>query len=179
MRIGSKWGGAVVAALVLAAGAIAQGGHRFGSAERDQPVPDVAFAQGGTPVLPTPTPLVVPVLTPSPLYLPLTHQEYDPLLPGPIESRAEGYLTSLTASGKRACAPATHVLLRDPEGSRDNEARAVLSAARSDPDLNLDLYVGEYVELTGTTHLTPPDCDVLTWRHIAVGAIREKEVGPR
>jgi len=144
-----------------------------------RPAPPFALAQSGTPVLPTPTPLVVPILTPAPIYLPELHQGYDPLLPGPIEARAEGWLAALTERGRKACAPATHVLLRDPEGSTGNVAHAVLFASRPDPELTLDLYIGEYVELSGTSQLAPPDCDVVTWRSIAVSAIREKEIEPR
>jgi hypothetical protein len=157
------------ALVLLAFGVLLAGG------EREAPP---AKAQG-TPPEATPTPLVIPVHTPAPLFLPDLLQGYDPLLPGPIESRAEGWLAPLTSRGRRACAPATHVLLRDPEGTLNNFALAVLRAAFPDPALNLDLFIGEYVLLSGTSEQAPDACDVVTWRSIIVEAIEEKEVPPR
>ena len=67
------------------------------------------------------------------------------------------------------------MLLTRPEGSSGNTAVAAVYASPDDPSLNLDLYVSDYVSVTGTEDLAPAACRSVTRRLIEV---RELEVIP-
>jgi len=137
-------------------------------------------ATAGTPVVdPGPG---TPSATPSPptarICLPNLMQGYDPRLPGPITTTIEGYVAKLNAEGRAACAPATHILLRRPEGEPGADPLALLVRAGTDPRLELDLYLGDYVEVQGEGDLAAEACRDLSWQLIGVRAIRVIEVPP-
>lgn len=130
----------------------------------------------------TGTPIVDPVPTetppPLPLYLSIVHRDYDPRLPGPVPSRLEGYVAKLQPDGRRDCAPASHALLDSPEGSAGARVISLLHRARPEPELNLDLYLGDYVEVTGPVSMAPERCRHLTWQIMAVSQITGRELPP-
>ena len=131
--------------------------------------------------VPTPgdgTPIVDPQPEPRPVFLPLTALDHDPLLPVPVGDALEGYVAALTRTGRDACAPATHVLLTQPEGTRGAQTVAVAFAARPEPALNLDFYLTEYVRVTGATDLTPAACSIV-WRSVRVETIEILDRPPR
>lgn len=118
------------------------------------------------------TPVVDPEPQPVPLYLPYLGQGDDKAQPPPLAPVFRGYVAALTASGREACAPAKHVLLREPEGTPANTAIAALVQGLPDPQLTLDLYIGEYVELKGTQEIAPEDCRPVTPWLVRVRDIR-------
>lgn len=124
------------------------------------------------------TPIVDPQPEPTPIYLPAVARDYDAALPGPVGGALEGYVAALTRAGRSACAPATHVLLTRPEGTRGAETVAVIHAARPGPDLNLDFFLGEYVAASGATDLAPEACRI-AWRSLRVERIDALDTPPR
>ncbi len=134
----------------------------------------VSVAQSTPVVDPSPPPTPAP----DPLYLTLVSKAYDPLIPGPLVSTAQGYVAKLNPAGREACRPATHILLDKPEGTASASPLALLYRSRPDPMLNLDLYLGDYVEVSGLGSLTPEACRSLTWQQIAVRGIEQREVPP-
>jgi hypothetical protein len=135
--------------------------------------PVAVHGQPGEPTIAIPTPL------PRPVYVPLLQQTYDPRYPDPIVSTIRGHLDTLEPAGRERCAPATHVLLDRAPGPVVSQALAVLVPAdRADPALNLDLYVGGYVEIDGLVYEAPASCRGVTWQLIAVTAIREVDRPP-
>ena len=131
---------------------------------QDHDLAQIPTPPGGTPVT-EPVPELVP------LHLPYVTVNFDALLPPPLESRFRGWVGVLTPSGREACYPATHVLLDRPEGTLGVQAIAVMLPMRpDDPDLTLDLFAGEYVEVIGTSGPAPEPC-IVTWQKLTVGAI--------
>jgi len=126
----------------------------------------------------TPTVIVEPSPVPRPIYLPRSLASYDPRVPEPLQTRGQGYLVKLTQAGRTACAPATHVLQDRPEGVVNARPWAVLHSPHPEPELNLDLYVGEYVEVFGFSSLTPDECRSLTWQILSVEALRRIVLPP-
>lgn len=124
------------------------------------------------------TPIVDPQPELHPVFLPLVAKDYDPFLPVPVGNALEGYLASLTRAGRDACAPATHVLLTQPEGTRGAQTVAVVYAARPEPALNLDFYLSEYIQVTGATDLAPAACSIV-WRSMRVSSIVVLDRPPR
>lgn len=142
------------------------------------PWAQAAPATTGTPIV-EPSPSPVPTPEPRPLYLPFVPDGYDPRAPGPVPAAAQGFVAKLTVAGRRACAPASHVLLSEPEGTVATVPLALLHSARPDPPLNLDLYLGDYVEVTGLSSMKPSSCPIDTWQLMAVRAIELRERPPR
>lgn len=123
------------------------------------------------------TPIVVPPdPTPRPIYAPYVHKNWDPLAPEPVGNTALGWLAALQPDGRTACVPATHVLLRFPEGTVNNVVEAVVAPAS--PGLTLDLFVGDYVTLSGGVDLAPDACRFLTWRMILAQRARSADPPP-
>jgi hypothetical protein len=118
------------------------------------------------------TPVVDPEPQPVPLYLPYLGDGDDKTQPPPLAPVFRGHVAALTASGREACAPAKHILLREPEGTPANTAIAALVQGLPDPQLTLDLYIGEYVELKGTQEIAPRDCRQVTPWLVRVRDIR-------
>jgi len=172
VRSRSGWGAVVVAlSLFLAGAALAA---RVG-AERAPRAQATATRGAGEE-----TPVVEPPPLPTPLHLPLVLRGYDRRWPGPVLPEARGYVAGLLRAGREACAPGTHVLLRDPEGTPHNTALAVLWSGPATPDINLDLYIADFVELRGLEDLAPPVCrEMVSPRLIEVRAIRAVLVTPR
>jgi hypothetical protein len=127
----------------------------------------------GAPLQTTPTVVVEPTSPPRPLYLPSAALNHDPNLPGALTTRLEGFLIKLTRAGREACAPGTHLLQDKPEGHPDAQVHAVLHSPHPDPELNLDLYVGEYVETFGFSELAAEPCQALTWQLLKVQSLRK------
>jgi len=130
------------------------------------------------PLQPAETPIVDPQPQPRPLHLPALLRSLSPTEPPPLTPEASGFLAALTLSGRRACAPATHVLLTGREGSAGNTVVAVLFADREQPALNLDLYVSDYVVVAGLEDETSAECRSITRRLIEVREIRSITVPP-
>jgi hypothetical protein len=126
----------------------------------------------------TPTVVVEPTAAPVPVFLPRLLKRYDPRLPGPIESRFEGYVVKLTREGREGCAPATHVLQTKPEGFPGAVGLAVLYSPHPGADYNLDFYIGEYVEVFGFGGMAPTACRTLSWQLLSVEAIRRIVLPP-
>lgn len=126
----------------------------------------------------TPTVIVEPTAEPRPAYFPRLLRVYDERLPEPVTTRLEGYVVKLTRDGREACAPATHVLQSRPDGFPNAVAHAVLHSPHPEPELNLDLYLGEYVEVFGFSSLAPEACVTLTWQHLRVEALRRVILPP-
>lgn len=124
------------------------------------------------------TPVVDPEPDRAPLVLPALWKRYDPRLPPPLAATARGYVATLNAAGKAACAPATHVLLSGQEGANGARPIAVMHAESADPLLELDLYVGDPVEVTGLVSLTPTGCSGVTWQLMAVTRVRRLDLPP-
>jgi len=123
------------------------------------------------------TPIVVPPEpTPRPIYAPYVNRNWDPLAPEPVDNIALGWLAALQPEGRTACVPATHVLLRFPEGALNNVVEAVVAPAS--PGLTLDLFVNDYVRLNGGVDLAPDPCRFLTWRMILATRVRSMEPPP-
>ena len=122
------------------------------------------------------TPIIDPLPVLRPAYLPFAVRAHNPLVPDPLSSTMRGYVAVLRALGRGRCAPATHVLLDKPEGRTGANALAVLRAPRRGP--NLDLYVGAFVELTGTMGFAPAECAILTEWLIEVSSITVIELPP-
>ena len=101
---------------------------------------------------------------------------YNPLEPEAISTDHIGYLTSLSNSGRQACWPGTHVLLDRIEGHPDAKALTVL--VDRDGELNLDLFVGEYVALSGLSELAPADCKIITNWLLDVDEVEIRELAP-
>jgi hypothetical protein len=125
----------------------------------------------GTPVV-DPEPLVLP------LYLPRVEAAYDETVPPPVVPTARGYLAEMQRAGREACPPARHILLTKPEGTPGNKAVAVLVQDLPDPELTLDLYVAEYVEVKGIEELAPEACRQVTSRLIRVRELRVIDLPP-
>jgi hypothetical protein len=130
-----------------------------------------------TPPVPE-TPIVDPEPVPPPIYLPSAERGVDAAKPPPVTPGVKGYVASLTAAGRRACAPATHVILALPEGSTGNEAVAVAYSAPDRPEINLDLYVTDFVEAGGLEDLAPAECRPVTRRILRVEWVRSIPLPP-
>ncbi len=139
--------------------------------------PLATTASGATTRHPDATPIIEPIATPAPAYLPLAVRAYDARLPGPLGSDLRGWVAELRSPGRDRCAPATHVLLDRREGHPGATALAVLRAGR--PGIKLDHHVGGFVEVGGLMDLAPPDCRVLTDWLLGVTTITPIEVLPR
>ncbi|MEO8083680.1 MAG: hypothetical protein ABI780_07660 [Ardenticatenales bacterium] len=126
--------------------------------------------QESTPIVNPPPP------TPHPIYAPYVNKLFDPLSPEPVGSTAIGWLAVLQPNGRAACAPATHVLLRFPEGTANNVVEAVVAPAS--PQLTLDLFVGDYVTLNGGIDIASDACRFLTWRILYATRARSAEPPP-
>lgn len=122
------------------------------------------------------TPVIDPIATPAPAYLPVAVRAYDARLPGPLGSDLRGWVAELRSPGRERCVPATHVLLDRREGLPGAVALAVLRSGRR--GLNLDHHVGGFVEVSGPMDLAPPDCRILTDWLLGVTAITPIEVPP-
>lgn len=141
---------------------------------------DAVRAQGGEPTptpIEEPTPVIVPVPMPEPIFLPLAMKSYDSGQPGAIDTAWEGFLTGLSRSGRDACRPGTHALLDKPEGARGAKVMAVLHDAEN--KILLDLFMGEYVRMTGVSDLAPADCRILTDWVFDVDTIEAIDIPPR
>ena len=125
--------------------------------------------QDGTPIVNPPDP------TPRPVYVPYLNKNWDPLSPEAVTNVFTGWLAVLQPDGRTACAPATHVLLRYPEGTLDNPVEGVVEPAAA--NMVLDLFVGDYVELRGGVDLAPVGCRI-TWRLIRTNRVRSTELPP-
>jgi hypothetical protein len=137
-------------------------------------------AQGSEPTptpIEEPTPVIEPVPMPEPIYLPLTAKNFDRSQPGAIDTALEGFLTGLSRAGRDACRPGTHALLDKPEGSRGAKVMAVLHDAES--QIVLDLFMGEYVRMTGVSDLAPTGCRMLTDWVFDVDRIEAIDIPPR
>lgn len=156
-----------LAALLLGAGAMAPLDHRPAARAA---LPAATPGDG--------TPIVEPQPELAPVFLPIAARAYDPSLPGPVGDALEGYVAALTRAGRAACAPATHVLLTRPEGTRGAQTVAVAHAARPGPELELDFFLGEYIAVRGATDLTPGACTI-TWRSVRVESIVVVDTPPR
>jgi len=130
----------------------------------------------GRAAAPAQTPIIDPEPDLRPAFLPLVARRHDPRLPEPLGTVYQGYLAELRSLGRARCAPATHVLLDKPEGTLGAAAIAVLRAGR--PRLNLDLYVGRYVEVAGPASLSPADCRILTDWSVDVESVTVRERPP-
>jgi len=153
----------ILAGLVLIVGPVT-GGDRAAVAEPPRPAQPEPTATDDTPIV-DPEPLVVP------LYMPYTAARYDETQPPPLAPIFHGYVAALTPSGRQACAPATHILLLQPEGTPGNTGIAALVQGGSDPNLTLDLYIAEYVEVKGTQDVAPEACRQVTQRLLHVREI--------
>jgi hypothetical protein len=111
--------------------------------------------------------------------MPNTMQRYDPLAPGPLPASAEGFVVQLQPEWREQCAPATHVLLDRPEGSVGAEAVSLLYRWAGATEINLDLYIGEYVRAAGLLMMAPEGCSELSWQMIEVREIEIIELPPR
>lgn len=123
--------------------------------------PAPAATDDATPsVTPPPeTPIVDPdPPLPRPIFLPWLGSRESAALPPPIVAGALGYVVSLNARGRSACAPATHVLLEQTEGSRDNRVVAAVFQDLPDPLLTLDLYANDLVRVAGFESSTVAEC---------------------
>ncbi|MFN8424498.1 MAG: hypothetical protein U0470_14340 [Anaerolineae bacterium] len=98
------------------------------------------------------------------------------LSPEPVGGTAIGWLAALQPDGRAACAPATHVLLRFAEGTTSNVVEAVIAPAA--PQLALDLFVGDYVSLSGGVDVAPNACRFLTWKILYATRARSAEPPP-
>jgi hypothetical protein len=132
----------------------------------------------GTPII-DPHPTSTPTPVPQPIYLTFLAQHYDPLAPGAVPASATGYVAKLDVRGRIECAPATHVLLDAPEGELGARAVSLLYRSPNAPALNLDLYVGDYVEAAGLVSLAPERCRSVCWQLMEVSEVREREIPPR
>jgi hypothetical protein len=132
----------------------------------------------GQPPEPTPPIITEPTVAPRPVFLPRLLKRYDPLAPDPPVTLLEGYVVKLTAEGRASCSPATHLVQDKPEGYPNATAQALLYSPHPEPELNLDLFVGEYVETFGFGSLAPEACAKLSWQLLAVESIRRKEILP-
>jgi len=157
----------IVVVIALGAGAGADGAPRTAARAA---VPAATPGEG--------TPITEPEPELLPAFLPIAVSAYDARLPEPAESAIEGYVAALTRAGRSACAPATHVLLTGPEGTRGVQTVAVLHAARPGPALNLDFHLGEYIRAAGTIDLAPSACSI-TWRRLRVESITVLDIPPR
>jgi hypothetical protein len=140
-------------------------------------------AATGTPIIdPGPAPATATPAAPEPvgqrLVLPALSKRHDPRLPPPLTGTARGYVATLNAAGRAACAPATHVLLSGPEGASGTDPIAVMHPESTDPGLELDLHVGEPVEVAGLVSLAPPGCRAVTWQLLTVTRVRRLELPP-
>lgn len=141
-----------------------------------------AAAPAGAPATAAPgrqesTPIVnPPPPTPHPIYAPYVNKQWDPLSPEPVGGTAIGWLAALQPDGRAACAPATHVLLRFAEGTPSNVVEAVIAPAA--PQLALDLFVGDYVSLSGGVDVAPDACRFLTWKILYATRARSAEPPP-
>lgn len=127
---------------------------------------------------PDETPIVDPVPKPHPSYLPALMRGVDRTEPPPLTPEVGGFVAVLSRDGRSACAPATHALLAEPEGSSPNHAVAVVYADPDRADLNLDLYVSDFVLASGLEDLAPPACRQVARRLIAVRRLTVVEVPP-
>jgi hypothetical protein len=129
---------------------------------------------------PTPTARIVtePTAAPVPAYLPRILRNVDSRTPDAVVTRLEGYLVKLTAVGRAACAPGTHILQKKPEGFPNAAGIAALYSPHREPEYNLDLFTGDYVEVFGFAGLAPDDCRSLTWQLLTVESIRRIIVPP-
>ncbi len=168
--MGGRW--AVLLALALGVLALTVVSVGWPAGARGRATRASAPAQG------TPTIVVEPTSVPRPAYLPSLLLAYDSRLPEPLTTRLEGYVVKLTREGREACAPATHVLQTRPDGFPNAVAHAVLHSPHPEPELTLDLYLGEYVEVFGFSSLAPETCQSLSWQHLQVEAIRRVIVPP-
>jgi hypothetical protein len=165
---------AVVGGLLAVAATLARppGDQRSAPALAAQPT----MAEGtGTPIVdpePSPGPPAGPV------YLPRLMAVYDTHSPGPVLAEAQGYVADLSPAGRLACSPATHVLLRRPEGTVGSTPVAVLYRASTDPNTNLDFYVNRLVTVTGRDSIAPAACRSLTWELLAVEKVEQIEQPP-
>jgi hypothetical protein len=124
------------------------------------------------------TPIVDPQPQPLPVYLPCAARRADRALPPPLLPDARGFVASLSRTGREACSPATHVLLAEREGTSPNSAAAVVYASPRNPEINLDLYVSDFVVVSGLEDNAPTACSGVTRRLIEVRAVRVVPVPP-
>lgn len=160
------------AALALAATATLAGllAEPLGASPPRQP--------GTTTPPPEDTPIVDPDPEPEPLFLPLVLARADKTEPPPLLPEVQGYVAVLTRAGREACAPATHAVLARPEGTPGNTAVAVAYASPDEPDMNLDLYVTDFVVAGGIEDLAPPECRIVSTRLLEVRRIRVVPLPP-
>jgi hypothetical protein len=132
------------------------------------------------PTAPTPdrTPVVDPLPLPLPIFLPSLLCGVDRAQPPPLTPEYRGFVAALLRSGRQACAPATHVLLVDREGKWPNAAVAVLYTDPDRPDLNLDLYVSDFVVVSGLEDVAPDACQEVARRILEVSKVEVVPVPP-
>jgi hypothetical protein len=92
-----------------------------------------------------------------------------------VAAEARGYLQRLDDPARSACFPATHALTTGAEGGRVEAV--VFAAVPNDPALELDLYLGQLVRVSGTESIASAAC-AATHRLLGVEAVEIIEVPP-
>jgi hypothetical protein len=158
-----RWMMLLVAILALVTGSFTWDGAAIGRSAAAQP------GSTETPVGPPETPIVDPDPPPGRIFLAWVARGEDATEPPPLVADGQGFVATLNARGRVACAPATHVLLAEREGTLHNHVLAALAA--DSPDVTLDFFIGEYVAIAGTESTAPATCQDLTARLLGVRRI--------